>query len=182
MARVRRRHQPYYRNSACLIFSAEIRRRLAKWNLSPTREAEIVEELSQHLEEQYEDALGRGASEDEARRAALRDLELPDSLGRAMKYVEPIQMGTGRKSNMLADLGQDIHYGLRILRKNPAFTAIAVIALALGIGANSAIFSVVNAILLKPLPYKNPGSTRDDLGKGDPSGLPEGHTATRELP
>src|SRR5262249_32272210 len=105
-------------------FRAEIRRRLATANLSPTRAAEIIEELSQHLEEQYEEALGGGASEDEARHAVLTDLKLPDSLGRAMKYVEPVQMGTGSKSNMLADLGQDIQYGLRILRKNPAFTAI----------------------------------------------------------
>jgi hypothetical protein len=95
-------------------FKIEIRARLAELQLSPVRETEIVEELSQHLEQEYERALSCGASDDEARRQVLEQLNTSDLLGRELKHVEhrisdkPTALGSERKINFFADLLQDL--------------------------------------------------------------------------
>ncbi len=141
----------------------EIRRRLADLNLAPTRESEIVEELARHFEDRYEELLAGGATEEEASRAVLADLSDHESLACELRSVErqvaqePVVLGTNRRSNMIADLWQDLRYGMRTLGEQPGFTAVVVLTLALGIGVNTTIFTHLN-LQLRPSPINDPDS------------------------
>ena len=150
-----------------------VRENLAPLRLGAEREMEITDEMAQHLEAIYEDALNDGASQRQAfERAAahIKDWRLLEcelvrakrpfaatwinSRAAAKGQVQPERRKIG--GMMMGSLVQDLRYGSRMLLKNKAFTAVAVVSLALGIGATTAIFSLIDAVLLKTLPVKKP--------------------------
>jgi predicted permease len=141
--------------------------------LAIAREPEIVDELAQHLSDLYQEVRARGLTHDAALARATAALPAyPDELGRAIETAsrslpgliadrwritldEPAPQSAGRFT-MMSDLRRDLRYALRMLLRTPGFTFVVVLTIALGVGANAAIFSAVDALLLRSAPIADP--------------------------
>ena len=143
------------------------------WHRRKEDETQFAQELDEHLGMLVEENVRRGMSPAEARRQAHIRLGGSAQLRESHRELRGLPF--------VETLWQDLHYGLRMLRKSPGFTAVAVLTLALGIGANTAIFSIVDQVLLRPLPFNAP-SRLISLHEGIPKmGYPKMGFSTPDL-
>jgi putative ABC transport system permease protein len=178
-------------------FRALVRARIGAVPVEPMREADIVDELAQHVADDYADLVASGLAEADAIARALAPLDHPARIaaeigradrprdaGRLVSLDEPAAPG----GPVAGTLAREVRYAIRLLVRAPGFAAAAIVTLALGIGANAAIFSVVRAVVLKPPPYRDPArvvvflnSTATAPGAITSSSLPDYEDWQRQL-
>lgn len=138
-----------------------VRSHLPPLDVAPERESEIVEELAVQLESTYERARARGEAPDTAEHLAITEVNDWQAFAQSVaqierRYIQPPAAGAGA-GGIMTGLIQDIRYAVRALRRAPGFAAVAIITLALGIAATTIVYSIVDGILLRPLPIADPG-------------------------
>ncbi len=133
-----------------------VREHLPRLTVSPEREHEIVSELALQLDQAYQDAIAAGQSPDDARRAAEAQVPSWSDLARAIDAAEVEVTPPPERPRLLSGLAGDVRYALRFFVHNPVFAAVAVFTLAFGIGGNTVIFTLVDALAIRSLPYRDP--------------------------
>ena len=132
----------------------------------PTPQRDVDTELAFHFEERIEELVASGLTEGQARQRALDEFGDRESVRHALLEIDERAARRFGRAQWRERLSQDITYAWRGIRRSPGFTATVVLTLALGVGATAAIYSVIDATLLHPLPFKNPGElvyVEDDL-------------------
>jgi predicted permease len=135
--------------------------RIGFLHLEGSAEADLVEELSQHLEDRYRDLRSGGAADEEALRVLtseldeLYPLQAKSARMRQLARRDAVPPGDSKPANVLEDFWRDLRYTARSMRKSPAFVLFVVLTLGLGIGANTTVFTVINTLILNPLPVPN---------------------------
>ncbi len=135
------------------------REKLPNLSADPAREAEILQEIADHLEDRHRQALASGLAPGQARRQVLSELSDPAATQRFRQAdrrpaVSPAPPPL--EANLLESVVRDLGYAFRMLRRHPAFSLFAILVLGSGIAAAASVFAVVNAVLLRPLPYPEP--------------------------